>query len=328
VIAQHIETIVESHERILDGEFHTDVAFNLAQVLVDYGEDTGQELVLQRGLNIWDKILDEQKRKLVNSRERLTENYTESSETVEDDEDEVTQAAVLETVVGYLGAIESYNEVLRGNNGSSENAGLATARSKGDELCELVGEVLSHEDESLNDALAHEAMITVAQWRCIDAATPQQVDDIWNSGQLPEISERFLEQANCYITLGDKNYSDLWTAYTRAAQSLSKASELATTPLIKKRAWMARGDVDVLRARLDVPAAVRNRDVLLKNAGVFYQNTYTADSLAANFDNSLLAAEARVKKAVVDAGLEVTDAVAALPLASRVVSEMRDQALL
>lgn len=341
VVAQSIRTVVDTHEQVLAAEFRTDAAFNLAQALTDYGEDAGDATALARACGVWERLLAEQQRRMAEKNgSRVATDYAQAEEDVDDDE--ATPEAVLETAVAYLGALEAYIEVLRDNTPADEFDGPSpgAALTQGEQLCAAIGSLVSpdgRQDTGTDtnntpeiDAEGRaDALIAVARWRAATATQSlEDVDSIWTS--LPETAERLLEQANCYVALGERSPSptDAWTAYSRASQALARAQALANTPLLRKRAWVARGDVELLRARLDAPAAVRNRAVLVKNAGVFYQNAATADSLAADFDNAVLAAESRVKRAVVDAGPAVTDAVTSLPLAGRVIADMRDQGLI
>ncbi|TGZ82377.1 hypothetical protein EX30DRAFT_394698 [Ascodesmis nigricans] len=60
-----------------------------------------------------------------------------------------------------------------------------------------------------------------------------------------------------------------WKHYSFASASLGEATKLEAT---KAELYLARGDTDLMRSRLDgVEAAVKSRAVLRKNAGVYYR---------------------------------------------------------
>ncbi|EON69539.1 hypothetical protein W97_08799 [Coniosporium apollinis CBS 100218] len=105
-----------------------------------------------------------------------------------------------------------------------------------------------------------------------------------------------------------------WQALTRAQELLTAASKQETANAEKARIYLARGDVGLGRFQLaslpDAAASlVKSREVLLKNAGVYYRG---AAGLARQSFDTETVMEATVKEAVaqVQAALFRNDAVA------------------
>lgn len=82
-----------------------------------------------------------------------------------------------------------------------------------------------------------------------------------------------------------------WKHFAFASQSLSSAAKLEP---LKLEINIARGDVEILRAKIEVPAAVQSRGVLLKNAGVYYRGAKRLEGNDERVRN-----EATVKEAMV-----------------------------
>lgn len=59
-----------------------------------------------------------------------------------------------------------------------------------------------------------------------------------------------------------------WKHYAFAARSLSSAAKLEP---LKAEINIARGDVEILRAKIEIPVAIQSRGLLLKNAEVYYR---------------------------------------------------------
>lgn len=82
-----------------------------------------------------------------------------------------------------------------------------------------------------------------------------------------------------------------WKHYAFAAQSLSSAAGLEP---LKAEINIARGDVDILRAKIEIPVAIQSRSLLLKNAGVYYRGARRLDG-----GGERVKSEAMVKEAMV-----------------------------
>lgn len=83
-----------------------------------------------------------------------------------------------------------------------------------------------------------------------------------------------------------------WKHYAFAAQSLSSAAGLEP---LKAEINIARGDVDILRAKIEIPVAIQSRGLLLKNAGVYYRGARKLEG-----GNERVKSEAMVKEAMVE----------------------------
>lgn len=59
-----------------------------------------------------------------------------------------------------------------------------------------------------------------------------------------------------------------WKHYAFAARSLSSAAKLEP---LKAEINIARGDVEILRAKIEIPVAIQSRGLLLKNAEIYYR---------------------------------------------------------
>ncbi|KAG0639623.1 hypothetical protein HOY80DRAFT_75048 [Tuber brumale] len=113
-----------------------------------------------------------------------------------------------------------------------------------------------------------------------------------------------------------------WRHYAFAAKSLSAAAKLEPG---KSEIHIARGDVEILRAKLGVPAAVKSRDVLAKNASVYYRGAKRLEG------DVRIRIEAAVKEAMVafeggDGG-ELLKGVEMGPIVKEVVVEAVDEGL-
>ncbi|KAG0138756.1 hypothetical protein HOY82DRAFT_475742 [Tuber indicum] len=113
-----------------------------------------------------------------------------------------------------------------------------------------------------------------------------------------------------------------WRHYAFAAKSLSAAAKLEPG---KSEIHIARGDVEILRAKLGVPAAAKSRDVLVKNAGVYYRGAKRLEG------DVRVRIEAAVKEAMVafesgDEG-ELLKGVEMGPIVKEVVVEAVDEGL-
>lgn len=82
-----------------------------------------------------------------------------------------------------------------------------------------------------------------------------------------------------------------WKHYAFAAQSLSSAARLEP---LKAEVNIARGDVDILRAKIEIPVAIQSRGLLLKNAGVYYRGARRLEG-----GDERVKSEAIVKEAMV-----------------------------
>jgi len=77
------------------------------------------------------------------------------------------------------------------------------------------------------------------------------------------------------LAAAESSYLDTaWRQYAVAAQCLASAAKLDRK---KAEIYLLRGDTEMLRSRLQVEAAVKSRDLLRKNAGVFYRGAATLD---------------------------------------------------
>lgn len=82
-----------------------------------------------------------------------------------------------------------------------------------------------------------------------------------------------------------------WKHYAFAAQSLSSAAKLEP---LKAEINIARGDVEILRAKINIPAAIRSRELLLKNAGVYYRGAKRLEGNDERVKNEAIVKEAMV----------------------------------
>ncbi|CUS07040.1 unnamed protein product [Tuber aestivum] len=113
-----------------------------------------------------------------------------------------------------------------------------------------------------------------------------------------------------------------WRHYALSAKSLSAAAKLEPA---KSEIHIARGDVEILRAKLSVPAAAESRDVLVKNAGVYYRGAKRLEG------DARIRIEAAVKEAMVafeggDGG-ELLKGIEPGPIVKEVVVEAVDEGL-
>lgn len=82
-----------------------------------------------------------------------------------------------------------------------------------------------------------------------------------------------------------------WKHYAFAAQSLSSAARLEP---LKAEINIARGDVEILRANIEIPVAIRSRDLLLNNAGVYYRGARRLEGNDERVKNEAMVKEAMV----------------------------------
>lgn len=82
-----------------------------------------------------------------------------------------------------------------------------------------------------------------------------------------------------------------WKHYAFAARSLSSAARLEP---LKAEINIARGDVEILRAKIEIPVAIQSRELLLKNAGVYYRGARRLEG-----NDERIKSEAMVKEAMV-----------------------------
>lgn len=99
-----------------------------------------------------------------------------------------------------------------------------------------------------------------------------------NTITLPVTAQRFLAASDAFIGYAERpgvSAEIQWSAYSQASALLKRAWELASASSsidvsVKLQVLVARGDVDFLRSRVPLPAAEKNREVLLRNAANMY----------------------------------------------------------
>lgn len=112
--------------------------------------------------------------------------------------------------------------------------------------------------------------------------------------ELCDKADAHIQLASAAVDSGDTAALNMgWRHYAFAAKSLSAAAKLQPG---KSRIHIARGDVEMMRAKLNIPVAAESRDVLLKNAGVFYRG---ARRLEGEGGDARVVAEAAIKEAMV-----------------------------
>jgi hypothetical protein len=324
IIANTIDDVIHIYQEGLtrissNGEPPTDMLYNYAQVLSEAGEDKDDAQLLLEAAKTFEQVLAKQ---LTHLDERGQQNHQ-----IEDDDDDgslnddkkSTPDGILDTIVSFIHCMISLFELRQ------PFAGYEEARSKGDELCNQARDVVSQfVNEIPGDSIA-EAAISMAQYATVFAKNLDEVTVIW-SGDLPNTAQRYLAQADAYIDLQEVTTSEdvLWTAYSLAAKTLSSVQD--NSPTIKRKILVARGDIDWLRSQLTAAAAVKNKDVLVQNARVFYQNAINVVALAQDAESDLLVREATVKKMVLD-GSSDEDIVNMVAVAENVLQQIEQQGL-
>ncbi|KAK6520707.1 hypothetical protein TWF506_000955 [Arthrobotrys conoides] len=134
----------------------------------------------------------------------------------------------------------------------------------------------------------------------------------------PESYKGIIDLTTSWMALCDRStaYTTLSTTYlptnpskswkllsTISSPSLSSATKLAPDKE-KPGIYLARGNLELLRSKIPIEAAVKGKEVLLKNAGVYYRGVVASSgsSLIGAVDGVKIAElveEARVKEAVI-----------------------------
>ncbi|RPB04918.1 hypothetical protein L873DRAFT_1840353 [Choiromyces venosus 120613-1] len=127
---------------------------------------------------------------------------------------------------------------------------------------------------SLGEANFRGGLTDLAGWEAaIHLAFPKPEESAWDFQELCDRADAHIQLASTAAEKteegGEAAAANLaWKHYALAAKSLSEAARLEP---LKSEIHIARGDVEILRAKLGIPAAVKSRDVLVKNAGVYYR---------------------------------------------------------
>jgi len=197
----------------------------------------------------------------------------------------VTLTQVLDTALAQLEACASLLPLC-----TVENLGgkpLSWAQSMGETLLSLKIIPLSQETEreqeaalakanfgvSLGEASFRVGLTDLAGWEAaVHLAFPNSEGTTQGFHELCDRADAHIQLASAAVERaeeGEEAVANLaWRHYAFAAKSLSAAAKLEPA---KSEIHIARGDVEVLRAKLGVPAAANSRDVLAKNAGVYYR---------------------------------------------------------
>ncbi|PWW72867.1 hypothetical protein C7212DRAFT_366278 [Tuber magnatum] len=125
---------------------------------------------------------------------------------------------------------------------------------------------------SLGEASFRAGLTGLAGWEAaIQLAFPNSEGTTQDFRELCDRADAHIQLASAAsekLEAGEAAVNLAWRHYAFAAKSLSAAAKLEPA---KSEIHVARGDVEILRAKLGVPAATKSRDVLIKNAGVYYR---------------------------------------------------------
>jgi len=198
----------------------------------------------------------------------------------------VTLTQILDTALAQLEACASLLPLC-----AVENLGgkpLSWAQSMGEALLSLKIVPLSQEtgreqeaalartnfEVSLGEASFRAGLTDLAGWEAaIHLAFPNSEGTTEGFQELCDRADAHIQLASVAVEKAEEGGGGAvanlaWKHYAFAAKSLSTAAKLEPA---KSEIHIARGDVEILRAKLGIPAAAKSRDVLAKNAGVYYR---------------------------------------------------------
>ncbi|CAN6649999.1 hypothetical protein TRVA0_024S00716 [Trichomonascus vanleenenianus] len=318
VVIQDIASIVASHEEAVaqyssPEDCPIDLLYNYAQVLVEAGEETSSAEYFYKASEAFKTVIQRQVAQIKEI--AASEPIPEASQNTEPDEksgditekvdksEDITSTgvnfgplALADSLTNYLGAVTKSVETIQ------------EAVANPEDIIGQLNEVIEQFNEELTPEAVDEARIAVAQSlsaaRINSGNVPSQSDleEIWSQPWLPQSAARFMAQADALMDLAEASNSGdaAWAAYSAASKVIQQGLGLnQLTPVSKARLWVAKGDLDVLRSRLDTPAAARNGPVLAKNAAVYYTNALNLQVLGSSFELDLAKREANAKRAFI-----------------------------
>jgi len=151
---------------------------------------------------------------------------------------------------------------------------------------------------SLGEASFRAGLTDLAGWEAaVHLAFPNSEGTTEDFQELCDRADAHIQLASAAAEKGEEGEEGeeavaifAWRHYAFAAKSLSAAAKLEPA---KSEIHIARGDVEILRAKLGIPAAAKSRDVLAKNAGVYYRGAKRLEG------DMRIRIEAAVKEAMV-----------------------------
>lgn len=218
----------------------------------------------------------------------------------------VTKDQLLDTALAELGACATLCPLAAENLGKS----LSWAQDTANSLLRSKVVPLSQETGRQNEVALANANFTVALAEASfkfegannPAAWEASIRTAFNESSEWKVSTDFqalCDKADAHIQLATAVAEQgtevalvlAWKHYAFAAQSLSSAAKLEP---LKAEINIARGDVEILRAKIGIPAAIRSRELLLKNSSVYYRGAKRLEGNDERVKN-----EAAVKEAMV-----------------------------
>lgn len=221
-----------------------------------------------------------------------------------------------------------------------------SVRAKADAALGSLNHMVALHGPQLEEKTVQEVGICLAQYQSVLASSVEEIDSIWaDESLLQMVSDiepaKQFARAESYLDYFHnkeefKNDGQLgWQIYTKAGQTLASAQTQCASKMTaydKIKMYIARGDIEWLRSKLQTESAVANQARLLANASQLYANALNVSALAPNAETQQAQREAKVKQYVLSLGssaIDIDDVVrVAGPQATIILRDMSSQGLI